>query len=73
MTLFTFQVMGIVGASVAKGWIDSGSFNVGLRSFDSGLIRNIAMSWVITIPCALLASICVYAPSRALIIGPFGQ
>jgi phosphate/sulfate permease len=65
--------MGIVGASVAKGWIDSGSLNVGLRSFDIGLIRNIAMSWVITIPCALIASVCIYAPSRVLFIGPFKQ
>ena len=63
--------MGIVGASIAKGWIDSGSLNVGLRSFDLALIRNIAMSWICTIPCALIASICVYAPFRVLIIGSF--
>jgi len=65
------QVMGIVGASIAKGWIDSGSIQTGLRSFDSGLIMNIALSWIVTIPCAIAMSACVYAPVRALIIGPF--
>lgn len=65
------QVMGIVGASIAKGWIDSGSLQTGLRSFDIGLIGNIALSWVITIPCAIAVSAGIYAPSRVLIIGPF--
>ena len=63
--------MGIVGASIAKGWIDTGSIQTGLRSFDSGLILNIALSWIVTIPCAIAMSACVYAPVRALIIGPF--
>ena len=63
--------MGIVGASIAKGWIDSGSLKTGLRSFDIGLIGNIALSWVITIPCAIAVSAGIYAPSRVLIIGPF--
>ena len=63
--------MGIVGASIAKGWIDSGSLQTGLKSFDIRLIINIGASWVITIPCAVAASACVYAPARILIIGPF--
>ena len=63
--------MGIVGASIAKGWIDSGSIQTGLKSFDIRLIINIGASWVITIPCAVAASACLYAPCRSLIIGPF--
>ena len=63
--------MGIVGASIAKGWIDSGSLKNGLKSFDIELIRNIAMSWIITIPCALLASVSIYGPCRLLFIGEF--
>ena len=63
--------MGIVGASIAKGWIDSGSIQSGLRSFDRKLIMNIGLSWIITIPCAIAVSAGVYAPLRVLIIGPF--
>ena len=63
--------MGIVGASIAKGWIDSGSIQSGLRSFDRKLIMNIGLSWIITIPCAIAVSAAVYAPSRVIIIGPF--
>ena len=65
--------MGIVGASIAKGWVDSGSLKEGLNTFDMGLIRNIAMSWIITIPCAFMISVSVYAPARVLMIGHFGQ
>jgi len=67
------QVMGIVGASIAKGWVDSGSLKEGLNTFDMALIRNIAMSWIITIPCAFMISVSVYAPARVLMIGHFGQ
>merc|ERR1719273_2717468 len=67
------QVMGVVEASIAKGWVDSGSLKEGLNTFDMGLIRNIAMSWIITIPCAFMISVSVYAPARVLMIGHFGQ
>ena len=63
--------MGVVGASIAKGWIDSGSFKVGLKSFDPSLIAGIAASWICTIPFALALSCGIYYPSRLLIIGSF--
>ena len=65
------QVMGVVGAGVAKGWVDSGSFKGGLQTIDFSLMRNIALSWIVTIPFALVLSAMLYAVARVLIIGAF--
>jgi phosphate/sulfate permease len=65
------QVMGVVGAGVAKGWVDSGSFKGGLQTIDFSLMRNIALSWIVTIPFALVLSAMLYAVSRVVIIGAF--
>jgi len=65
------QVMGVVGCGVAKGWVDSGSFKGGLQTIDLSLMRNIALSWIVTIPFALVLSSMLYAVARVLIIGAF--
>ena len=65
------QVMGVVGAGVAKGWVDSGSFKGGLQTIDFSLMRNIALSWIVTIPFALVLSSMLYAVARVIIIGAF--
>ena len=63
--------MGVVGAGVAKGWVDSGSFKGGLQTIDFSLMRNIALSWIVTIPFALVLSAMLYAVARVVIIGAF--
>ena len=65
------QVMGVVGAGVAKGWVDSGSFKGGLQTIDFSLMRNIALSWIVTIPFAMVLSAMLYAVARVIIIGAF--
>ena len=61
----------MVGAGVAKGWSDQGSIKAGLRTIDFVLMRNIALSWIVTIPFALALSSMLYAISRVIFIGPF--
>ena len=63
--------MGVVGAGVAKGWADQGSLKAGLKTVDFVLMRNIALSWVVTIPFALALSSMLYAISRVILIAPF--
>lgn len=65
------QVMGVVGAGVAKGWVDSGSFREGMKTVDFKLMGNIALSWVVTIPFALVLSVIFYSIARVSILGPF--
>ena len=65
------QVMGVLGAGVAKGWSDHGSIKAGLKTIDFVLMRNIALSWIVTIPFALALSSMLYAISRVILIGPF--
>ena len=65
------QVMGVVGAGVAKGWTDQGSLKAGLASIDFVLMRNIALSWIVTIPFALALSSILYAIARVIFIAPF--
>ena len=65
------QVMGVVGAGVAKGWSDQGSIKAGLKTIDFVLMRNIALSWIVTIPFALALSSMLYAISRVILIAPF--
>ena len=67
------QVMGVVGAGVAKGWADLGSIKKGLRTIDFVLMRNIALSWIVTIPFALTLSAILYSIARVIFIGPFGK
>ena len=50
------QVMGVVGAGVAKGWVDNGAFREGIKTIDFSLIGNIALSWIVTIPFAFTLS-----------------
>ena len=65
------QVMGVVGAGVAKGWSDQGSLKAGLKTIDFVLMRNIALSWIVTIPFALTLSSMLYAIARVYFIAPF--
>ena len=65
------QVMGMVGAGVAKGWVDSNSFQEGLKSVDFKVIGNIVLSWIITIPFSLILSIIVYSIARIALLGTF--
>jgi len=65
------QVMGVVGAGVAKGWVDSGSLREGLKTVDFHLMGRIAISWIVTIPFALILSMAIYAIARVAILGPF--
>ena len=65
------QVMGVVGAGVAKGWSDQGSLKAGLKTIDFVLMRNIALSWIVTIPFALVLSSVLYAIARVILIAPF--
>ena len=65
------EVMAVVGAGIAKGFVDSGSLKGGLKSIDLQLIGNIALSWIITIPFAIAVSAGFYAIARIFIIGPW--
>ena len=65
------QVMGVVGAGVAKGWADYGSIQAGLKTIDFVLMRNIALSWIVTIPFAMALSSILYAIARVIFIAPF--
>ena len=67
------QVMGVVGAGVAKGWSDQGSIKAGLKTIDFVLMRNIALSWIVTIPFALSLSAILYSITRIIFIGPFNS
>ena len=61
----------MVGAGVAKGWVDSNSFKKGLESVDFKVMKNIVVSWIVTIPFSLVLSMIVYSVARVAIIGPF--
>ena len=61
----------MVGAGVAKGWVDSNSFKSGLESVDFKVMKNIVVSWIVTIPFSLVLSMIVYSVARVAIIGPF--
>ena len=64
------QVLGVVGAGVARGWVDRGHPRGGLATIDFRLLGGIAFSWLATIPFALLLSTVLYAVVRVLVIGP---
>merc|ERR1711862_1018957 len=65
------QVMALVGAGIARGWIDTKSLKGGLGTVDMKVFRNIALSWICTIPGALAISAALYAALRVAIIGKF--
>ena len=65
------EVMAVVGAGIAKGFVDSGSFKGGMKTIDLGLIANIGLSWILTIPFAIAVSAGFYSIARILVIGPF--
>ena len=64
------QVMGVVGAGVARGLVDSGNIRGGLSTIDFKLIGGIALSWIVTIPFSLLLSTILHAVVRVVVIGP---
>jgi len=63
------QVMGVVGAGIARGWVDTGSLKGGFNTIDFSLMRNIALSWIATIPFAMALSALVYAVADVILIG----
>ena len=65
------QVMGVVGAGVARGWVNSNDIRKGLNTIDFKLIGSIALSWIVTIPFSLVLSTILYAAVRVVVIGPF--
>jgi len=65
------QVMALVGAGIARGWIDTKSLKGGLGTVDMKVFRNIALSWICTIPGALAISAALYSALRVAIIGKF--
>ena len=65
------QVMGVVGAGLAKGWVDKGAFRDGLETINFSLIGHIALAWISTIPFAFTLSAILYAVVRVIIIGPY--
>ena len=65
------QVMALVGGGIARGWIDTKSIKGGLGTVDMKVFRNIALSWICTIPGALAISAGLYSALRVAIIGPF--
>jgi len=65
------QVMALMGAGVARGWVDSGSFKQGLNTVNLGVFRNIGLSWLCTIPFSLALSSALYAVLRIIFIGGF--
>jgi len=62
------QVMGVVGAGIAKGWLDKGSLKEGYKTINFSLMTNIAVSWVATIPFGMLLSSLVYWVAQAALI-----
>ena len=65
--------MALVGAGVARGWTDSGSFQAGLKSVNLRVFRDIGLSWVCTIPFSLALSAAMYAVLRVIFIGDLGS
>lgn len=65
------QVMGVVGAGIAKGWVDTGSLREGIKTIDTKILGSIALSWILTIPFAGALSATLYAIVRRIVIGPF--
>merc|ERR1712013_100960 len=63
------QVMGVVGAGIARGWVDTGSLKGGFNTIDFSLMRNIALSWIATITFAMALSALVYAVADVILIG----
>ena len=61
----------MVGAGVARGWVNSNDIRKGLNTIDFKLIGSIAMSWIVTIPFSLVLSTILYAAVRVVVIGPF--
>ena len=62
--------MGVVGAGVARGLVDSGHIKGGLDTIDLKLIGGIALSWIVTIPFSLVLSTIIYAVVRVVVLGP---
>merc|ERR1712211_72658 len=61
------QVMGVVGAGIARGWVDTGALKEGFNTIDFSLMRNIALSWIATIPFAMALSALVYAVADVIL------
>jgi len=63
------QVMGVVGAGIAKGWVDKGSLREGVKTINFSLMSNIGISWLATIPFAMALSSLTYWIAQAIFIG----
>ena len=64
-------LVGLAGAGITRGWIDTQSIAVGLGTVDLKMLRNIVLSWVCTIPGAMAISAGLYAALRVALTGPF--
>ena len=58
----------MVGAGVARGWVDSGSVCGGLSTVNMGVFKRIILSWIITIPCSTALSALLYTVLRIIFI-----
>ena len=65
------QVMALVGAGIARGFVDTNSIKGGLYTIDLKVFKNILLSWICTIPCSIALSASMYAGLRMYFIGPF--
>jgi len=62
------QVMALVGAGIARGWVDSGSFGGGVDTVNISVFKRIVLAWVITIFCSGGLSMALYSVLRIIFI-----
>ena len=65
--------MALMGAGVARGWVDQGNLQGGLNNVSVSVFKKIGLSWVCTIPASLALSATLYAVLRAVFIGDFSS
>ena len=57
-----------MGAGIARGWVDSGSFGGGVDTVNISVFKRIVLAWVITIFCSGGVSMALYSVLRIIFI-----
>ena len=60
--------MALVGAGIARGWVDSGSFGGGVDTVNISVFKRIVLAWVVTIFCSGAFSMALYSVLRMIFI-----
>ena len=57
-----------MGAGIARGWVDTGSFGGGLDTVNISVFKRIVLAWVVTIFCSGAFSMALYSVLRMIFI-----